>query len=86
MTSYEDIRRTNLTARESYSYEGPGIGAGDEALDRLRDYASIEVPDRAVCLEIGFGKGALIQRLIVERDATCIAIDIASASFNDLHK
>ena len=79
------IDKINLTYGDSAAWlEGPGTGAGGEALDRLREYADIDVPKRSACFEIGFGRGDLIKRLITERNCSAIAVDCSIASWQSL--
>jgi len=75
-----DMDQINSTAFESYGSEGPGVGMGAEGLDIIERHGTRGVTGEHTCLEIGFGKGELIRKLIVERGCTVHGYDLAEQS------
>ncbi len=72
-----DMGKINPTAHLSYVYEGAGIGSDAGALDVLEEYTYERITSEHTCIEIGFGHGFLVEKLVEERCVKMMhAIDI----------
>jgi SAM-dependent methyltransferase len=70
------LHRANQTAELAWNYEGPGTGAGGAGIDYLKQLYNVDVPNNAYALEIGYGQGVMVKRLIEQYQANVIALDI----------
>lgn len=85
---YEEDARTrtsaNATAVESYKSEGPGVGAGGEAIRYLGNGTGQANPvEGKAVLEIGFGKGAFVKACFEQGAARVGGVDIADACMTE---
>jgi SAM-dependent methyltransferase len=75
-----ELQRTNPTAREAYSFQGPGTGGGGEALEKLESNCDRRIVSDSRCLDIGFGEGKLVNALLERKCKSVCGVDIAMAS------
>lgn len=75
------LTKVNSTSHACYMYQGPGIGAGPDALARFEAYLGNPVPEGQTYLDVGFGDGRLVNALLEPRVAAekVYAADIADA-------
>lgn len=80
------LERINPTAYESYTQQGPGIGAGSGALDWIEEHTSFRIDSTSTVLEVGFGAGEFLVRCAEERGATAYGVDICNSCADHMRK
>lgn len=83
--SAHDMKRTNATSDVCYAHQGPGVGTSADALRYMENLCAARVSANVHCLDVGFGKGYLIDALIKRRVERIHCVDIADASLNEFH-
>lgn len=66
-------------AKTSYAAQGPGVGAGGEAVKWLEEKTGIVVDRGHGVLEVGFGQGGLIDEALLRGCSPIAGVDIATA-------
>lgn len=80
-----NINRINLTARDAYWHEGPGIGGNKDVKAFLKELVGVTYDPSHRVIDIGFGEGYSLLHAFEAGVKHAVGIDLAQASIRNLY-
>jgi len=79
-----DLNRINPTSMPAYMHEGPGIGGNETAVQFLREITGVSLAPGHAILDVGFGKGGVLQDGVRAYCRLVAGVDAAQASIQHM--